>query len=347
LRKASPYNPPGFDFIRWHWGFSTVIYFMQAVSSGSIKIGYTASPERRLQDIGQLSSEPIKILATMEGDRDLEHSLHVRFVANRIRGEWFSPTEELLAFVRENAKPWIPYPISICNGWTPALKIGPDWKPEGPGLCPDADHWGIPTLDLSWQATRDDLVSLRGWFKWGSTSKTRPGKAKGRGVHFYEYDHHWSALWKHPDRLIRFGPSVAVEANYSTFPELPRAAALYNIYRKRTLSSYWGKGGVKLLVDVNLDPSFTDLALVGVPRGWSAYSTRSHRDLGPQKLIEDYELVAEHAQAGDSPDPVTFIVFGGGQAIRHLCEEKKWAWVPEQIRTAHGTAAEAILPEMN
>jgi hypothetical protein len=216
-----------------------------------------------------------------------------------------------------------------------------DFKPHP--MTDPSNAWGIPTLDLSWQATREDIRSAASphWLHWGAW--VRNTKGKGRAVSFYRYDRHFTALIKHPERLIRFGPSVAVEANFSTFPDQPRWEALGTIGRKRTLSAIWGEAGVKLIVDLNVDAAFSDLSLLGVPFGWSSYATRSHRDLGPEALTSAYNRAADHAaNGGVGAERLTFLVFGGGKMIRDLCEAKGWGWIPERSRVVRGTNLEPL-----
>jgi hypothetical protein len=103
-----------------------------------------------------------------------------------------------------------------------------------------------------------------------------------------------------------------------------------------------------LLVDLNVAAEFRDLSLIGVPFGWSAYATRAHRDTGPDGIIGDYNLAADHVRRGgvdpdsDPAASLIFIVFGGGAKVRELCQDSRWGWVPEQARTIRGTAAEPI-----
>jgi hypothetical protein len=207
-----------------------------------------------------------------------------------------------------------------------------------------ASHWGIPTLDLSWQASAEDIrkaTALGGWLKWGSSA--RSGRGVGRAVHWYCWDQQFTAVIRFPDQPVRYGAKVCVEANFSTYPGQPRWEALATIARKRVLAAHWGQAGVKLLVDLNVAAEFRDLSLLGVPAGWSAYATRAHRDTGPDGILGDYNLAAGHVRRGGvDPASLIFIVFGGGQKVRELCQDSHWGWVPEQARTIRGTAAEPI-----
>lgn len=78
----------------------TRIYFVQAGTSGPIKIGYTAGPvSRRLAALQTSHPDRLRLLAEIEGDRAVEAGLHRRFVAHRRQGEWFAPHPELIEFI--------------------------------------------------------------------------------------------------------------------------------------------------------------------------------------------------------------------------------------------------------
>jgi uncharacterized protein YozE (UPF0346 family) len=91
------------------WGFcdsaSTAkpkIYFIQAASSGAIKIGHSHSAknvEKRRASLQTAHPEPLRLLAVMDGDRKTEAELHRRFSHHHLGGEWFAPHQELIAFI--------------------------------------------------------------------------------------------------------------------------------------------------------------------------------------------------------------------------------------------------------
>jgi hypothetical protein len=190
-----------------------------------------------------------------------------------------------------------------------------------------ADGWGIPTLDLALQAA--EIVPPV--VKWG----TIPRGMRAGTFHFYSDDYHWSRLWHDTQKLLDARPSVCVECNFSTHAEMPRAEALWGIFRKRTLARRWQQAGIKILVDLDVEPCFRDLALLGVPRGWNAYATRIHRGIPFSVVEEDHALAATHA---GRPDPF-FVVFGGGQKIQVACRERNWPWIPEHRQVVEGRFA--------
>jgi hypothetical protein len=76
------------------------VYFIREGNGGNVKIGTTTvNPHSRLRSMQTGNSSDLVLLAAVQGDDDLEKRLHARFAADRIRGEWFTPTVELLAFI--------------------------------------------------------------------------------------------------------------------------------------------------------------------------------------------------------------------------------------------------------
>lgn len=82
-----------------------VVYYMQCADTLRIKIGWSSSPERRLQEINQGSSTLVELLATEPGSQDDERRLHGMFAMARVAHlssrEWFYPVPPLLERVRD------------------------------------------------------------------------------------------------------------------------------------------------------------------------------------------------------------------------------------------------------
>lgn len=78
------------------------VYFIQGEDGGPIKIGFAAlSAESRMEEIQAMCPYRLCVLASMPGDVSVEKQLHKAFAAHRLHGEWFSPTSEILRFVKE------------------------------------------------------------------------------------------------------------------------------------------------------------------------------------------------------------------------------------------------------
>lgn len=77
-----------------------MIYFI--TNGESIKIGYTKSNiERRLKQLQTSCPQKLFILGWIDGDKEKEKELHIKFSNSRIRsnGEWFRPTHDILEYI--------------------------------------------------------------------------------------------------------------------------------------------------------------------------------------------------------------------------------------------------------
>lgn len=84
---------------------SEVVYFIEGIESGLIKIGITYSPLRRLQQLQTGATEPLRLLGVVRYDppEELERDLHDRFDYLRVMGEWFKPATSLLRCIADIA----------------------------------------------------------------------------------------------------------------------------------------------------------------------------------------------------------------------------------------------------
>lgn len=86
-----------------------MIYFMQVVERGPIKIGTSTRPGERIQQVANDCGEDLRVLAVAKGGRPEEQRLHQRFAHLRLiqaKGiEWFEPAAELLAYIALQPKP--------------------------------------------------------------------------------------------------------------------------------------------------------------------------------------------------------------------------------------------------
>jgi hypothetical protein len=74
------------------------VYFIQNEETGAIKIGQAQRPSQRLAELQVGNSSKLRLLGTI---LDYELSLHCKFSACRLIGEWFKPTINLLDFLHE------------------------------------------------------------------------------------------------------------------------------------------------------------------------------------------------------------------------------------------------------
>lgn len=219
------------------------------------------------------------------------------------------------------------------KGLVPAIddRIGRDLSMPGgvpDALWPSDNAWDIPMLDLSMQATALELPVA----KWGSLA--RAGLMKGTW-HFYCEDYKFNGLWSNPATVVNTRCVAAIEPNFSTNEDMPQAATIWGIYRKRWLSRYWQSQGIRILVDLNVTPGAAELNLAGVPRGWGAFATRGYSDDRLHQLNEQYALAVEIA-AGRTP---LFVVIGGGEQVQRACKFYGWVYLSGQLALSGQRAA--------
>lgn len=77
------------------------IYFIQDSLSKKIKIGYSANFKRRFLDLSNANANRLYILCVLPGNKEDEVKYHARFAQYRTHGEWFSPSREIVEFIKE------------------------------------------------------------------------------------------------------------------------------------------------------------------------------------------------------------------------------------------------------
>jgi hypothetical protein len=79
------------------------VYYIQAEEGGPVKIGKTLQMYSRLQSLQGMSPQKLRLLAVepnfLEIGGDTESLRHKRFEKNRLHGEWFTPTQDMLDFL--------------------------------------------------------------------------------------------------------------------------------------------------------------------------------------------------------------------------------------------------------
>lgn len=78
----------------------THVYFIQEGAHGPIKIGFSVDPRARLAALQTCNPRELRLIGLRPGSKEDERALHDRFAAQRVRGEWFYPGEELLAVAK-------------------------------------------------------------------------------------------------------------------------------------------------------------------------------------------------------------------------------------------------------
>ena len=82
------------------------VYFVEAVESKRIKIGFAHDVDVRVKLLQTGSPERLRVLAVIHSaPASHERELHERFADARLHGEWFAPADALLAFIRHVLNP--------------------------------------------------------------------------------------------------------------------------------------------------------------------------------------------------------------------------------------------------
>lgn len=79
------------------------VYFIQNPITNLIKIGKSYTVCERLKALSKKCNVPLKLLGVVSGGYTIESDLHMQFSTDRVTGEWFNPTTELLEFVEKYA----------------------------------------------------------------------------------------------------------------------------------------------------------------------------------------------------------------------------------------------------
>lgn len=105
------------------------VYFIQNGDDGAIKIGMTRKLHKRLAHLQVNNPIELCVLGAIPTNkpRDLERDLHRKFSESRVSGEWFSPSEELLDFIKYHV-PEVHHPDDDVEHIA-------DFVPQSHGLC--------------------------------------------------------------------------------------------------------------------------------------------------------------------------------------------------------------------
>jgi hypothetical protein len=97
------------------------VYFIQAGSSGPVKIGTSPNPNKRKTELQPGNPELLVLIADVAGDIRLEHAAHRKLKHLRMHGEWFRPESDLFAVIEE-----LKTNLGGLTSWR-------DWVPNGGG----------------------------------------------------------------------------------------------------------------------------------------------------------------------------------------------------------------------
>lgn len=195
----------------------------------------------------------------------------------------------------------------------------------------------IPTLRLDMQATKVAAPFLA----YGEQSRKTEMNNNGT-IHFYVDDYRFENVFKHPSNLTKVNPYAIVEPNFSCYCETPVALGTAQLYKKRAVARYCQDNGIRVFVDLNVNHKFYKLNMLGVPVGWSSFCTRGYSER-LEFLEFEYKLAAEWA----GKNPLTFVIFGGGNKCRDFAQEHSCYYVTPMIKIkSKNLAAKKIQEEI-
>lgn len=183
------------------------------------------------------------------------------------------------------------------------------------------NEFEIPTLMIEKQAGKLELPLT----PWGANSRLRKGVST---YHFYVDDYRFSAVWKHPETILKSGCKAIVEPNFSLHNETPISYGLQEIYKKRWIARYLQEMGICVYADLFVAQKFKEFNKLGIPNGYNAFFTRGLCD-----FAENVKLDLEIAKEISGKDNPNLIVYGGGKKVQSLCQELNLLYITDFINS--------------
>jgi hypothetical protein len=76
-----------------------MVYFIQSVNGGPIKVGTSTDPTARLAQLQGSSAGELMILGVIPGGQKTERRIHRLLAPTKVEGEWFSPSQALSVLI--------------------------------------------------------------------------------------------------------------------------------------------------------------------------------------------------------------------------------------------------------
>ena len=99
---------PAFDYSPKPRGdIQALVYFILNESANLVKIGYSNNPKHRLATLQVGSAHKLRIVLVLKGTPKDEQGLHKQFKQYRQGGEWFTYSDEIKQFIKQQrGKRW-------------------------------------------------------------------------------------------------------------------------------------------------------------------------------------------------------------------------------------------------
>lgn len=86
------------------------VYFVEAVGLKKVKIGYAIDVKKRLAALATNCPTPLRLMAFVQGPRELEFTLHIRFWKCHSHLEWFHLRKPILDFIGQGPAQYPAHP---------------------------------------------------------------------------------------------------------------------------------------------------------------------------------------------------------------------------------------------
>lgn len=123
-------------------------------------------------------------------------------------------------------------------------------------------QYNIPQIEPTYKVNVDKWIEF-------NFVKTRMHK-DGVGVHFFIYDQQFERCWNFPKRYATaLRPfSCVLSPDFSMYTDFPRAACIFNHYRKHWLGAYWQELGLTVIPTIGwIDKESYEWCFDGEPEG--------------------------------------------------------------------------------
>lgn len=202
-------------------------------------------------------------------------------------------------------------------------------------LFPSDNDLEIPTLRLDMQPKVCDIPFIC----FGEQKRTFNMQGNGT-LHFYTDDYRYTAVYEHPERILKHNPRNIVEPNFSLYGDMPIAFGMQAIYKKRWIARMMQERGLPVFVDLNVNSKFYKINMLGVPFGYRAFCTRGYSDRIAY-LQYEYEIAKSYA---DGQEPL-FVIYGGGELCKQFAKENRCVYVTPMITMKNSLRSEQKITE--
>jgi hypothetical protein len=101
LLSPADYSPPVPEARNEDVAHPGAVYFLRDPDRRRIKIGYSSDVERRVKRIGAMNCGLVELVGRIPSPRWYEKLLHEIFAGDRVHGEWFKESPDLLSLASE------------------------------------------------------------------------------------------------------------------------------------------------------------------------------------------------------------------------------------------------------